>query len=271
MPSASALPRPRSAAIFCGPGNNGGDGLAIARHLAVRGYEVQVFLVAGPRPEPRRRRRQVQLGICRRMGLEPSRWTPTRTAWRGAGRRAARPTWWSTRSSAPGSLARSKGMLRRCSCRPWASCPCRAWRSTCRAVWTASRCELASARTSEADLTVTFAAPKVAHVLPPAREAAGELVVADLGIPAGLVEEARRCAGLHLLVGEELARTSCRARGRAPTKATTGTPSWSPARRARPAPRSSPRAPRCAAAPDWSPLRCPRADPRRWISARSSR
>jgi NAD(P)H-hydrate epimerase len=30
--------------IFCGKGNNGGDGLAIARHLHIRGYKPQVVL-----------------------------------------------------------------------------------------------------------------------------------------------------------------------------------------------------------------------------------
>lgn len=33
--------------IFCGRGNNGGDGFAIARHLYNKGYNVTVFLVAG--------------------------------------------------------------------------------------------------------------------------------------------------------------------------------------------------------------------------------
>src|SRR5687768_18298561 len=54
-------------------------------------------------------------------------------------------------------------------------------------------------------ISVTFAAPKIAHVFPPASEAVGELVVTDLGIPPELVEEAEEEGGaLYLLVGEEL-------------------------------------------------------------------
>lgn len=37
-------PSKKTFAIFCGPGNNGGDGLAIARMLKERGHEVQVFV-----------------------------------------------------------------------------------------------------------------------------------------------------------------------------------------------------------------------------------
>lgn len=37
----------RKIGIFCGKGNNGGDGLAIARHLYNKGYEVEVFLLFG--------------------------------------------------------------------------------------------------------------------------------------------------------------------------------------------------------------------------------
>lgn len=35
-----------STLIVCGPGNNGGDGLVIARHLDARGHAVQVALCA---------------------------------------------------------------------------------------------------------------------------------------------------------------------------------------------------------------------------------
>lgn len=39
--------RGKSVAVFCGKGNNGGDGLAIARHLYNSGVDTSVFLVSG--------------------------------------------------------------------------------------------------------------------------------------------------------------------------------------------------------------------------------
>ena len=39
--------RQKRAAVFCGKGNNGGDGFAIARHLYNRGVDTAVFLVCG--------------------------------------------------------------------------------------------------------------------------------------------------------------------------------------------------------------------------------
>ena len=56
-----------SAAIFCGPGNNGGDGLALARHLTSRGYQVEVSVVTSGRELGGDAR--IQLDICRNQGL----------------------------------------------------------------------------------------------------------------------------------------------------------------------------------------------------------
>ena len=45
--SSTALPHPLIT-IVCGKGNNGGDGFVIARHLDLRGIQVQVLLLASP-------------------------------------------------------------------------------------------------------------------------------------------------------------------------------------------------------------------------------
>ena len=39
----------RRVAVFCGTGNNGGDGLALARTLANRGQRVKIVLAKSPR------------------------------------------------------------------------------------------------------------------------------------------------------------------------------------------------------------------------------
>src|SRR5436305_9924849 len=60
-------PGSQRVAIFCGPGNNGGDGLAVARQLLVRGYAPAVWLLQGRRglsPDAHQ-----QLAICRALGM----------------------------------------------------------------------------------------------------------------------------------------------------------------------------------------------------------
>lgn len=52
----------------------------------------------------------------------------------------------------------------------------------------------------KADLTVTFTAPKRANVMPPASDLGGELIVADIGSPAALVDAAKP----NLFLTEEL-------------------------------------------------------------------
>lgn len=190
-----------SAAVFCGPGNNGGDGLAIARHLAVRGWEVRIFLVI-PKGEPGGDA-GVQLAVCRRMGLAIDEVRDSAGARAALG--AAREHDLAIDALFGTGLGRAlegvfaeivDGMNELPVPRVAVDLP---------SGLDASRHE-PPGPCVRADLTVTFAAPKVAHVLPPAAEAAGELVVADLGIPPQLVDEVDEPAGrLDLLVGEELA------------------------------------------------------------------
>lgn len=54
-------------AVYCGPGNNGGDGLAAARHLHNAGVRVQLVLAAAI--EAYQGDAGVNLGIARRMNL----------------------------------------------------------------------------------------------------------------------------------------------------------------------------------------------------------
>ncbi len=195
---AERFPAAASVAIFCGPGNNGGDGLALARHLDARGYRLRVYLVR--RGSPPRGDCAVQLAILEKAGIEVGEVLPDTDqgpvlgACRGCdllvdalfGTGLSRPL-----EGHFVALIRGLADLR----------------LPTLAVDLASGLDGSRAALPgpcwRADLSVTFAAPKVAHVLPPAADEAGEVVVTDLGIPSYLVEEAP--GSLHLLTERELA------------------------------------------------------------------
>ncbi|HET9211275.1 MAG TPA: NAD(P)H-hydrate dehydratase [Thermoanaerobaculia bacterium] len=190
-----------SAAIFCGPGNNGGDGLAVARHLSVRGWEVRIFLVTGGRQLSGDA--ATQLAICRKSELAVMEVaSPADLA--GAAEAAAECDLVVDALFGTGLTRPLEGLFAD-AVEAINDLPI-----PCVAVDLPSGLSGSEAQPIgphvEADLTVTFAAPKVAHVFPPAADSVGEMAVTDLGISPRLVEDVEEEAGdLHLLVGEELA------------------------------------------------------------------
>jgi NAD(P)H-hydrate epimerase len=188
-------------AIFCGPGNNGGDGLAVARHLVVRGYLPAVWLVhAGKRLSADAER---QLAICRGLGLEVVEVVDD-TALASALAEAAGADMIVDALFGTGLARALDGLFARA---VEGLAALRAPHRPLLAVDLPSGLDAGSHRPPgphlQADLTVTFGALKVAHVLPPASLACGEVALADLGIPASFLEEAG--GDLHLLVAEEIA------------------------------------------------------------------
>ncbi len=79
---ACANPRQPMVCIFCGPGNNGGDGFVIARHLCIARFRVEIVLLADPQrlaPDAK-----VNHDIARKMGIPIQRFSADQTeAWVG--------------------------------------------------------------------------------------------------------------------------------------------------------------------------------------------
>jgi len=176
------FPAAVSVAIVCGPGNNGGDGLAVARQLHCRGYEVAVALVAAHRELTGDA--AVQFELARRFGvtlLDCSRATGSRVAALVAGADVVVDALFGTGLDRPlrGRWAEAVRVVN-------------AGKSPVVAVDIPSGLRGSSgeipAVAVTAAATVTFGAPKLAHVLPPACWRCGDVAVADIGIPPWVVE-----------------------------------------------------------------------------------
>ncbi len=195
------FPEAEAVAIFCGPGNNGGDGFALARHLDARGYRVELFAAfAGKEPS---QDCATQRDICEKQAIPITGITDEADALEAAavagdadlvvdalfGTGLGRPL-----EDVFATLVESLNDL---------VVPILA--VDLPSGLNGSRAEIPGPH-FQADATVTFAAPKVAHVFPPASGAAGEVVVSDLGLPPALVDEAEEAGGaLHLITPHELA------------------------------------------------------------------
>ncbi|MCW2974081.1 MAG: NAD(P)H-hydrate dehydratase, partial [Thermoleophilia bacterium] len=176
------FPDALNVAIVCGPGNNGGDGFVVARHLAAAGRRVRVLLVEAASKV--RRDSQTFLDVLEKLHVPVERVNVT--AWR---------------TSLEGVDLVVDAMLGT----GVSGAPKPPYEAAIRAIEAsllpivsldmpsgvdASDGTIAGAAI-RADLTVTFHAPKVGLAIAPGRFHAGRVKAVDVGIP-GQVEEPTR-------------------------------------------------------------------------------
>ena len=179
-----SFPEVLRVAILCGPGNNGGDGLAVARHLFARGYSVTIAILAASGSLGNDC--GVQLDIVQRIGLEVA-FLATESDVKG---------WFDSHEESDLMVDALFGT--------GLSRPLEGLQELAVSQMLASRAPVLAVDVPSgldtdlpeligphcpAELTVTFAAPKLAHLLGPASISVGELVVADLGLPKRLFDE----------------------------------------------------------------------------------
>jgi len=170
--------------IVAGKGNNGGDGFVVARHLANSGGKPEVLLLAAK--EEVKGDAAVNLAVILQMGIPV---TEVRTA---AGWKEARVDVFHASivvdaifgtgldkpleglyAAAVEDVNKSRGF------KVAVDIPSGLSADTFETIGPSVK----------ADLTVALAAPKIAHIFPPAAERVGELVVAPIGIPPALFDD----------------------------------------------------------------------------------
>ena len=173
----------RQVAVLCGRGNNGGDGFVVARTLAQRDVEVAVFLF-GSVSEVRGDAR-VNLEILGRLGLTVVEISDSQ-AWELHFSEVGHCTLIVDAIFGTGLNAPLSGLLETVvadvngSGIPVVAIDLPSG--------LAADSHEPTGDSIEAGLTVTLAAPKLCLVLPPAETRAGDIVIADIGIPEGIIE-----------------------------------------------------------------------------------
>lgn len=176
----------RRIVVACGPGNNGGDGLAAARILDGMGFVVQVFTLGSPDSYRGDAQSNALRARAAGIALEPL-----------SGARGA--------SSFSRALREADGVIDALFGtgldRPLAFGAARTVAAINRAGRPVVAADVPSGLSSDtgeisgpavrAAATVAFGAPKVCHALAPARRLCGRVVVADIGIPAELFARGR--------------------------------------------------------------------------------
>jgi NAD(P)H-hydrate epimerase len=173
----------RKVAVLCGRGNNGGDGFVVARTLVQRGIDVSVFLVG--RVGEVRGDARTNLEILGRLGVTVVEIADSQ-AWELHFSEIGDCTLIVDAIFGTGLNAPLTGLMETVVADVnGAGIPVVA-------------IDLPSGLSAdthepigdsiEAGMTVTLAAPKISLVLPPAEIRAGDIVIADIGIPLGVID-----------------------------------------------------------------------------------
>jgi len=169
--------------VACGPGNNGGDGFAAARHLLARGVEV-LCLLAAPRTSFRGAARR-HLAVAMKAGVPfadaaaPARLRRAAPALSGAALVVDAILGTGVSRDVEGHLAEVVSAVN--------GSPAPVLSADVPSGLDATT-GLPRGETVVADVTVTFGWPKLGLFLSPGAAFAGEVVVADIGFPEGAAE-----------------------------------------------------------------------------------
>jgi ADP-dependent NAD(P)H-hydrate dehydratase / NAD(P)H-hydrate epimerase len=169
--------------VVAGKGNNGGDGLVIARHLWNHGTVPQVVLLAGK--DEIKGDAALNLRIAEKIGV-PIAEVRSEVDWNAQKKRIKDASVIVDAIFGTGLAKPAEGLY------------ARAIEDINKTDAFKLSVDIPSGLSSDsfeiigpavkADVTVTLAAPKIAHVIPPAEEWVGELVVADISVPPRLLE-----------------------------------------------------------------------------------
>ncbi len=174
-------------AVLCGGGNNGGDGYVIARHLHNRGVSVRVYTTVDP--ATLKGDAAVNHTICAKMGLPIERITTAQQVathaqgWSGAHVVVDALLGTGFRGEVRAHLA---DVIKRCNALAGP-------KVVAIDLPSGLDCDTGgpSNATVQADVTVTFVAPKIGFDAPSATRYVGRVVVADIGTPPGLIDRVR--------------------------------------------------------------------------------
>ena len=164
---------PRACAVLCGPGNNGGDGYVVARHLVARGWNVWVETLVDKK------------SLKGDAAIMAGRWTGDTLPLENEARTAEL---FVDALFGAGLSRPLDGAARRLALSLQTS------RDSIISIDVPSGVRGDTAKSFDdvafhAALTVTFFRKKPAHLLLPGRAACGEVVVADIGIPDAALDE----------------------------------------------------------------------------------